>query len=67
MAEDRSELLTVQEVAAQLRVDETTVRRWIKTGILEAVELPHRGARRVYRVKFATIQDLFKGELPSNQ
>ena len=34
------ELLTVREVARRLRVDDTTVRRWIKHGTLEAVSLP---------------------------
>lgn len=46
-----SELLTVREVAKQLRVDETTVRRWIKQGILPAIALPHRGNRQAYRIK----------------
>ncbi len=46
MVHDESELLTVSEVAKQLRVDDTTVRRWIKTGILEAITLPHRGCAR---------------------
>lgn len=67
MAENKDELLTVQEVALQLRVDETTVRRWIKTGILEAVELPHKGARRVYRVRYATMKALLNGGQTANQ
>ena len=50
--EDQSEkLLTVQEVARGLKVDDTTVRRWIETGVLEAVILPHVGTRKVYRIK----------------
>ena len=36
MVEKTEELLTVSEVARRLRVDETTVRRWIKMGSLEA-------------------------------
>ncbi len=51
-AEDR--LLTVAEIAAKLRVDQTTVRRWIKHGTLEAVSLPHVGKRQSYRVKTST-------------
>ncbi len=44
MAEEpKEELLTVREVARRLRVDDTTVRRWIKSGSLEAITLPHRG------------------------
>ncbi|GHO81238.1 hypothetical protein KSD_90090 [Ktedonobacter sp. SOSP1-85] len=52
------ELLTVREVARHLRVDDTTVRRWIKSGALEAVTLPHRGKRRGYRVRKMTLDTL---------
>lgn len=44
-------LLTVHEIAEILRVDDTTVRRWITKRILPAVELPHAGLRRAYRVR----------------
>lgn len=44
-------LLTVAEIAKRLRVDGTTVRRWIGNGTLPAVELPHLNKRRAYRVK----------------
>lgn len=50
------ELLTVREVAHRLRVDETTVRRWIKNGVLEAITLPHRGKRESYRIKKSTLE-----------
>ncbi len=46
-----SELLTVSEVARILRVDDTTVRRWVKQGALEAVILPHVNERQAYRIK----------------
>jgi excisionase family DNA binding protein len=52
------ELLTVREVARRLRVDDTTVRRWIKHGTLEAVSLPHTGKRQAYRVRRTTIDTL---------
>ena len=60
MAEEKSsdELLTVREVAKRLRVDDTTVRRWIKSGALEAITLPHRGRRQAYRVKSSTMNTL---------
>jgi excisionase family DNA binding protein len=51
-----SDLLTVSEVARILRVDDTTVRRWIKRGALEAVLLPHHGDRQVYRIKRDTLE-----------
>ena len=55
MLEQREELLTVQEVAERLRVNEATVRRWIKNGALQAIKLPHRGKREIYRVRRATL------------
>ncbi len=55
-----SELLTVHEVAQQLRVDDTTVRRWVKQGILEAVVLPHVGKRQAYRIKRVTLNSLLE-------
>ncbi|TMD46527.1 MAG: helix-turn-helix domain-containing protein [Chloroflexi bacterium] len=54
------ELLTVQEVATRLRVNEATVRRWIKSGALEAIKLPHRGKREIYRVRRTTLNSVLK-------
>ncbi len=62
MAEDMDELLTVREVARRLRVDDTTVRRWIKSGALEAITLPHKARRQAYRVKLSTMNKLLKSE-----
>lgn len=67
MANEESELLTVREVAKKLRVDDTTVRRWIKTGILEAITLPHKGARQAYRIRRSTLDSLMEAPLPVNQ
>ena len=50
-----SDLLTVSEVAEILRVDDTTVRRWVKQGALEAVVLPHVNTRQAYRIKRETL------------
>lgn len=60
--QDEPELLTVREVAKRLRVDETTVRRWIVNGLLEAVTLPHAGKRQGYRVRSATVNALIDGQ-----
>lgn len=60
VAHEESDLLTVREVAKRLRVDDTTVRRWIKTGILEAITLPHRGARQAYRIRRSTLDTLME-------
>ena len=54
------ELLTVQEVARRLRVNEATVRRWIKDGALEAIKLPHNGKREIYRIRQATLNSILK-------
>ncbi len=54
------ELLTVGEVARRLRVDTTTVRRWISQGLLEAVTLPHIGKRQSYRVRSTTLNTLLQ-------
>jgi excisionase family DNA binding protein len=56
-----NDLLTVHEVAEILRVDDTTVRRWIKTGILEAVPLPHRNTRTAHRIKRETLEKFLEG------
>ena len=58
VAHDEADLLTVREVAKQLRVDDTTVRRWIKNGALEAITLPHRGTRQAYRIRRSTVDAL---------
>ena len=66
MVNDEADLLTVREVAQTLRVDDTTVRRWIKNGVLEAITLPHKGARQAYRIRRATLNALLTPpELPS--
>jgi len=65
MVEESEELLTVREVARRLRVDDTTVRRWIKSGALEAITLPHKGRRQAYRIKKSTLDALLKSpQLP---
>jgi excisionase family DNA binding protein len=61
--ERREELLTVREVARSLRVDDTTVRRWIKSGALEAIMLPHRGRRQAYRIKRSTLDALLSSSV----
>lgn len=60
-----SDLLTVSEVARILRVDDATVRRWVKQGILEAVVLPHVHSRQVYRIKRETLERVL-GESQQN-
>ena len=66
LEEKETKLLTVHEVAAILRVDDTTVRRWIKNGVLEAVRLPHLNKRESYRVRQETVDKLIKGTGATN-
>lgn len=56
--ESTKDLYTVSEIARRLRVDDTTVRRWIKNGALEAVTLPHIGKRTTYRVRERTLNTI---------
>jgi excisionase family DNA binding protein len=58
--QEREELKTVREIAQHYRVDDTTVRRWIKSGALQAVTLPHRGVRQAYRLKPSEIRKFDK-------
>ena len=60
MLQQREELLTVQEVAERLRVNEATVRRWITNGSLQAIKLPHRGKREIYRVRRTTLDSVLE-------
>lgn len=53
-----NDLMTVHEFAQQVRVDDTSVRRWIKHGILPAISLPHRNSRTAYRIRRSTLQAL---------
>ncbi len=55
---DVEELLTISEVAQLLRVDATTVRRWVKEGLLEGVRLPRASQRQSYRIKRSTLERL---------
>jgi excisionase family DNA binding protein len=55
---EAEDLLTVREIAQRLRVDDTTVRRWIKNEALEAITLPHRGKRQAYRIRQSTLDKL---------
>ena len=61
---EAEELLTVHEVSSRLRVDDTTVRRWIKMGALEAIALPRRGERQTYRIRKATLDALLNDSPP---
>jgi predicted site-specific integrase-resolvase len=52
------ELMTAQEVADFFRVRDTTVREWVKSGLLSAVVLPHKHERKILRFHPADIQAL---------
>lgn len=58
------DLLTVKEVAQKLRVDDTTVRRWIKRGVIEAITLPGASKNCSYRIRQSTVEQLFHSPAP---
>jgi len=58
-----TELLTVQEVASIFRVDDATVRRWVKQGSLEAILLPHKNERVAYRIKRSVLEKMVEGDI----
>jgi excisionase family DNA binding protein len=65
LTEMPQDLMTVRQVARFLRVDDTTVRRWVKEGALEAVLSPHGEKRQKCRIKRATIDTLL-GQVNDN-
>jgi excisionase family DNA binding protein len=60
MTQTTTGLLTINEVAQQLRCDATTIRRWVKNGAMEAVSLPHVGKRQSYRVRLDTLNNILQ-------
>ena len=62
--EKQPKMMTIQQVAEFLAVDDTTVRRWIKAGAIEAVILPSLpGAKRQsYRIHYDILRTLVKPE-----
>lgn len=58
MIQQDKELLTIQEVAKILRVDATTVRRWVKSGALVAIPLSRLGDRQAFLVRRSDVEKL---------
>jgi excisionase family DNA binding protein len=56
------ELLTISEIAKELRVDATTVRRWVNNGVLNAVWLPHFGKRTTVRIRRTDLESIIEGD-----
>ena len=48
----QEDMLTVEEVAKELRVDQKTVRRWIQRGELVAIDIG-----REYRIRRSSLND----------
>lgn len=53
----KQDYLTPPEIAKLLRVDYTTVIRWIRNGLLESEKIP-QGKRNRHRIKKAAIAAL---------
>jgi excisionase family DNA binding protein len=62
MAEEA--LLTVKEVASRLRVDEETVRRWLRTGRMRGIR--PGGARADYRIPDSELRRMLTGLPPAD-
>jgi excisionase family DNA binding protein len=60
-----SDLLTTREVAAILRCNQSTIRQWIKIGILSAIELPHTGPQShiFYRIHKSVIDRILASRI----
>jgi excisionase family DNA binding protein len=54
----REPLLTVAEVADQLRLDPETIRRWAREGRIKAIALPSG----LWRFRRSDVEDLLRGE-----
>ena len=60
MTSEEEKLLTVQDIARILRVDDVTIRRWIEAGTLEAILLPRPGKRKTYRIRQSSLDKLLQ-------
>jgi excisionase family DNA binding protein len=62
-------LYTVNEVAERVRVDPTTVRRWIRHGLITCIDLPHTGSRVGRRIPQSTLDGILTSlpALPSDK
>ncbi len=61
---DQNPFLTIAEVAKLLRVDYTTVRRWVQNGLIAATVLPTRGRRHVYRIWRTEVEKILGASIP---
>ncbi len=55
-------LMTVEQVAERLQVNPETVRRWLRRGELEGVNLGHKAG---YRVTEAQLQEFIESRKPA--
>ncbi len=49
--------MTALEVARRFKVDDSTVRRWVRAGLLKGIRLPHR-CRGVIRISRQAVEEL---------
>ena len=64
-----AKLMTVQQVAEHLQVAEESVRRWLRTGQMDGVNLGGKGGWRIseYGLERFLRERRAKGRAPSNQ
>lgn len=60
MSQNYERLYTVKQVAKIFQVDSTTVRRWIKGGNLEAIELPGGKTKKIHRIRKSAVDAILQ-------
>ncbi len=60
--ETEERLMTVDQVADRLQVNPETVRRWLRRGDLEGVDLGHKAG---YRVTEAQLREFIESRKPA--
>lgn len=53
---DFEQTYTIDEFAEIVKVDRSTITRWIKRGALAAIPLPSLGKRTSYRIPYSEVQ-----------
>ena len=61
--QSQDKLLKVSFVAEYLNVNDSTVRKWIRQGLLDAILLPSSVKRPNYRIKLSSLQKLLSNKV----
>lgn len=61
--QDVEALYTITEVARRVRVDPSTVRRYIRRGLVRSIPLPHTGNRITHRIPQSSLDAMLAASL----